>query len=759
MNGKLSHSDGRARKPTQLAQDDGARRDVPARAANEAASRASILVPGRNCWRVARTPRFRCVQDGELYFRLVREAILEARKTVFILGWDIAAGVDLLPDKTKDRATNESAPTKLGELLDFVARERRDLRCYVLIWDYAAVYALERDPFSRVRLGWRTPRRVQFRYDAQHPYGSSHHQKIVVVDDAIAFSGGLDLTAHRWDTSEHPAEHPLRVTPLGQPYTPFHDVQALVDGPIAASLGELARERWHRSGGGRTPRVQPSTEDLWPDIEPDITDADVAIARTLPDFRGHAGVREVEALFLDSIAAARSSIYIENQYFTNPHLGEALAKRLREEQGPEVIAVGPKECSGWLEQKTMGALRQDVFLTLLDADRHRRLRLLSACVSRACDLRTFVHAKVMAIDDELFRIGSANFSSRSMGMDTECDIVVEARGDPRIRAAIRRTRDRLMAEHLEAEPEDVGRAFERTGSLRGAIDAFADGERALVAIEVDRTQKSDVSDTMRMAADPDEPMRVTRTLDRLLPEIEASEGRGVRWGLALPLVLLGLAWAAAWRWTDLTYWAHLRGLQELIEIARTSPSIVAAALGIFALCGLLFVPFDLLALATIVVFGPLRGGALSYAGAGLAAAVGYFIGRAIGPRTIALFVGERSYRLQRQLQGRGSFSVAALRLVPIVSSTAVNLLCGAARVPLAAYATGTAIGLVPPILALCLLAGLLRRTILEPSPTHAGLVIAAALALALFVLRLRSSLFRRQRAVAQEQQRERAIYG
>lgn len=758
MKRELSPSDVRTHAPR--AKDDATRAVAAARP--DDASR-SILVPGRNCWRVERTPRFRCVQDGALYFRLVREAILKAEQTVFILGWDIAAGVDLLPGAGGDGAPvhgGDGAPTKLGELLDFVTRRRRDLHCFVLVWDCAAVYALERDPFSRWRLGWRTHRRVHFRFDAEHPYGASHHQKIVVVDDKVAFSGGLDLTGHRWDTSEHPLEHPLRKTPTGQTYPPFHDVQALVDGPIAASLGELARERWRKSGGGRTPPVQPSLADLWPDIEPDVTDASVAVARTEPSFRKHAAVREVEALYVDSIAAARSSIYIENQYFTNPRLGEALAARLREPRGPELVVVGPEECSGWLEQQTMGALRQAVYQKLVDADGdRRRLRLLSAVVSRQRGVSTFVHSKVMTVDDELLRIGSANFSSRSMGMDTECDLVVEACGDARIRAQIRRMRDRLISEHVEANADAVGRAVERAGSLRAAIETFAGGDRALVEIDFDPAQKSEISETVRMAADPHEPMRVTRTFDRMLPEIEANEQRGVRWALGLPLVVLGLAWIAAWRSTDLSYWSSLRGLQELIEIARTSPGIVAAALLVFALCGLLFVPFDLLALATIVVFGPLRGGVLSYAGASIAAAAGYALGRAIGPRRIARLIGARSYRLQRRLQGRGSFAVALLRLVPVVSSTAVNLACGAARVPSAAYAAGTAIGWIPPVLALCLLGGLLRRTILEPSPTNAGLVVGAAVLLALLVLRLRATVLGRERAAEVEQHRERAQYG
>jgi len=181
------------------------------------------LSPGRNCWRVERAERFRCVQDGAEFFRLVREAILAARRSVFILGWDVAADVDLLPGES-----GAAEPTRLAPLLDFVVRRRRELHCYVLAWDYSAVYVLERDPFSRWKLGWRTHRRVHFRFDPVHPFGASHHQKVVVVDDRLAFSGGLDLTVHRWDTPEHAIGNELRKTPMGKFYEPFHDVQAML---------------------------------------------------------------------------------------------------------------------------------------------------------------------------------------------------------------------------------------------------------------------------------------------------------------------------------------------------------------------------------------------------------------------------------------------------------------------------------------------------------------------------------------------------
>ena len=189
-------------------------------------------------------------------------------------------------------------------------------------------------------------------------------------------------------------------------------------------------------------------------------------------------IRECEALFLDSIARAKQTIYIESQYFTNDKLASALAARLREPDGPEVIVVSPKECHGWLEKTTMGAFRDGAFRQLLAADdAQASAARLSGGVALAQDVPTFVHSKVMIVDDALVRIGSANFSHRSMGVDTECDLAVEAGGDPDVRAGIRRIRDRLLAEHLGLPVDAVARGIERAGSIARFIDARA-GRRA-----------------------------------------------------------------------------------------------------------------------------------------------------------------------------------------------------------------------------------------------------------------------------------------
>src|SRR5262245_41370902 len=153
----------------------------------------SIFQPGRNCLRVATANRAHVIVDAEEYFDAFARVAERARHTIFILGWDFDTRTPLHPG-----GAQSSRPALLGDFLNVLARRRRSLNIYVLDWDYPMIFGTDREFPPLYGLGWRPRRRVHFRYDNTHPVGGSHHQKIVVIDDAVAFSGGLDLTSRRW---------------------------------------------------------------------------------------------------------------------------------------------------------------------------------------------------------------------------------------------------------------------------------------------------------------------------------------------------------------------------------------------------------------------------------------------------------------------------------------------------------------------------------------------------------------------------------
>ncbi|MDH3622457.1 MAG: hypothetical protein OEQ49_01190 [Myxococcales bacterium] len=171
-----------------------------------------VLEEGDNCWRVARAGRAAFIVDGESYFRAVREAVRSARRSIFSVGWDIHSELELI----RNGGSDDELPTALGPLLDAVAHERPELDIYILSWDFAMIYAMEREFFPQYKLRWKSHDRVRFCLDGEHPLGASQHQKIVVVDDCLGFCGGLDLSQWRWDTCEHRVEDERRKDPKGK---------------------------------------------------------------------------------------------------------------------------------------------------------------------------------------------------------------------------------------------------------------------------------------------------------------------------------------------------------------------------------------------------------------------------------------------------------------------------------------------------------------------------------------------------------------
>ncbi len=444
-----------------------------------------MLTPGRNCWRIARAQRFALLIDAAACFAAVRAALRQARHSIYILSWDIDSRMRLVPEGAGD-----GWPEPLGDFLHALVAARPALQARLLNWDYTLLYAMEREWLPAYRLGWRTHKRLQFRLDGRHPVGAAHHQKVIVVDDALAFVGGLDLTGARWDTPEHRWQDARRMRSDGEPYEPFHDVQAMVDSHAARTLGDLCRERWRRATGQVLPALDPHVTgaNCWPaSVPPDLTDLDVGIARTEPAFEGRPAVHEIAQWYLDAIAGARRSLVFENQYFTARLIADALASRLAEQYGPQVLVVSPQKQSGWLEEATMGVLRSRVHRRLQQADVHGRYRLV--CPALADDDAGYlnVHSKLCFVDDDALTVGSANLSNRSLACDTECNLCIVAEGSPerreRLRQGIAAIRARLLAEHLDLAPQRVREACRPPALLLTAIDALSRPPRCLQAFE------------------------------------------------------------------------------------------------------------------------------------------------------------------------------------------------------------------------------------------------------------------------------------
>jgi phosphatidylserine/phosphatidylglycerophosphate/cardiolipin synthase-like enzyme len=676
--------------------DRGARRNGGAARGTEASSAGTLLRPGYNCWTVARAERVALMIDAAAYFRAFYLAALRARRSIVILGWDFNSQTRLHFDPVDP----SGPPALLGDFLNYLVRRRHGLRVHVLNWDYPMVFGADREFPPLYGFGWTPARRVHLRYDDTHPVAGSHHQKIVVIDDSIAFVGGIDLTVRRWDSPEHAPADPRR-TAYGKPYPPFHDLMVALDGDAARSLAVLTRERWGNATGQRLKPVtfRGADNDPWPSaLEPDLAGVEIGIARTIPPRGEVPAVREIERLYLDMIAAARKTIYIENQYFTAPRIAAALEKRLAEPDGPEVVLVLRLLSHGWLEEHTMHILRTRLIERLRKTDRYGRFHVYYPHVpglDAGCCLD--VHSKMMIVDDRWLRIGSANLCNRSFGLDTEADVVIEARGRARVAAVIADFRDRLLAEHLNAGVERLKSEVEVSGNLHGAIAALASDARSLR--ELDRLPEwSDAVMSVAAVADPDEPI----AFDALLLEREHEEAQAphkTAWARLAAIFLFLAVLTAAWRFTPL---AHMVTPEKVIDWAQDFGARWWAPIAVMAsytpACLVLF-PRPLITLGAVIAFGPWLGFGTALAGIVASSVVTYYIGRKMRRDTVRRLAGPKLDRMTEVLKKYGLLAMTLLRLVPIAPFAVESIVAGAIHMRLRDVVLGTAIGLVPGTLA------------------------------------------------------------
>ena len=679
----------------------------------------SLLRKNRNVWRVERAGRAAILVDGAAYFAALRESLLNARHCVYIAGWDIDSRMRLVGASGK---TDDGFPETLAEFLSAIVQRRPELTIHLLLWDFSVLYSLEREIFPSLSLNWKTPDQIRFCLDDDLSLGCSQHQKIVVVDDAVAFSGGLDLTIRRWDTPDHELKNDLRRDPSGHPYRPFHDVQAVVDGAAAKALGDLFRERWQRARC-LEPEMPAVVTDCWPDsVAPDFTDVDIGIARTYPKRPGAPEIREVERLFLDMIDVAERAIYIENQFMTCEAIARRLAQRMRKRRNLEAVLVAPNTPDSWIEAHTMRNGRIRFRLILEDAGVFDRVRFVHPEVRRGGESAdTMVHSKVMVVDDQLLRIGSANLNNRSMGTDTECDIVIEA-GSDRQRAAISEIRNRLLGEHCGASAQDVAELLDDTGSMTQVADILSRNGHALRPIDDGEPDTVEPA-YIEALADPPRPL-----FWRWLMGWRGKSGGGLFSGSRWTFVVAGLAvllLTLAWNVTPLAELADVAELQGwAADVAETSWAPVAV-LAAFVAGGLVAFPLTILIAATAASFGPWTGFGYALVGALASAVLTYGIGAAIGRDGLKSVLGKRLSDIRNKVARQGLIAVVAVRLVPIAPFTLVNLVAGASGIRLWHYVVGTTLGLLPGLVAMSLLGSQIMR--LFTSPSVADIVTVAIL--------------------------------
>ncbi len=358
--------------------------------------------------------------DGANALPEMADAIRGARRHVHVCSWNLEPDFDPGPRK--------SMPVRelLGE-----AAERVPVR--VLVWAGAPVpvFKPRRADVRRAREALVRGTKVECELDARGRAMHCHHEKIVIVDDEVAFVGGIDLTAlagDRYDSCEHPHREGIG----------WHDAGTRVRGPIVRDVAAHFALRWEAVAG--------QALEL-PEALASAGHTTVQLTRTMPEGaypvlpRGEFSVLET---YVRALRSARRLIYLENQFLWSPEIVAILEEKLRRPPTDEfrVVVLLPHKANNG-QDDTRGMLGR-----LVAADRDKRF-LATTIHSRTGERSgpLYVHAKVGIVDDEWLAVGSANLNEHSLFNDSEVDVVTcDA-------ALARDTRLRLWSEHLE-EPAD-----------------------------------------------------------------------------------------------------------------------------------------------------------------------------------------------------------------------------------------------------------------------------------------------------------------
>jgi uncharacterized membrane protein YdjX (TVP38/TMEM64 family) len=504
----------------------------------------------------------------------------------------------------------------------------------------------------------------------------------------------------------------------------------IVDGDAARALAEIARSRW--SAASKTDPAPAASEDTpWPDtVRPDFRNVTVGIARTRPESFAKPGVHEVETLYLEAIAQAERTLYIENQFLHCNTIADALAERAAQRPELEIIIVSNQTSGGWLEERTMGMGRRRFISILNESAGAARIRVLRSMVSDGeTSQEVHIHAKLQIVDDKLLRIGSSNLNQRSMGLDTECDIAIEAATDEE-RARIVDIRDALIAHHLGMSAEALKKAARRHGSIIAAIDAAGDGGNRLEPIDPTYPAPfldEDFEVSIANAADP----RTPPTHAALSAALEIRRPGKSSKGMPIRLIVSAVIAAALvmlWYFTPLSETADVETLEPYFrQIAESGWAPVVVPL-VFAVAGFVFFPVTILIALTGMTLGPITGFLSATAGCLGSAALGFAAGALMGEKGLRRLVGRRLNRLSQSAAEKGVVSMVGLRLLPVAPFTAINLIAGASHVRFLDFMIGTVLGMMPGIVLMTALGDRLRQVWHNPSVENTILLGLLALA-------------------------------
>ncbi|NDV92372.1 phospholipase [Alteromonas sp. 345S023] len=679
----------------------------------------NIFKPGENCW-VSSEARFATpLIDCANYYKALHSAIVKAKHSIFIIGWDIDSRIRLL--RGEDEANSE-APSLVSDLLAWKAEQNPDMKIYLLRWDSSLAFFAQREMWAKEVWEEKTPDNVHTELDDTIPMGGSQHQKIVVVDDEIVFSGGMDVSTNRWDTRDHPVISDERKGPDGE-YAPLHDVQMVSSGPVVKDFAELVRWRWERVANEKPidmrddadTSVSSSLPATWPsDYPPMFENIECALARTIPFMDEVEPAQEVRTMLLDLIEEAESFIYIENQFTTRQEIAEALNKRMKACPDLHVILVSSYEPKGKFECEAFWASRIEFKAILEKGIDPKRVRLTYSSIEDMQGRKAYkrIHSKVMTIDDKYLVIGSSNLSNRSMTLDTEIDVVLHGNSEHN-RKYIKEVRNDLLAEHTGRKLEAMPPLFEQEYPVDALMHEQIAHGYVLTEVRDEVFTTTSVDNLFRAISDPEEPLISVPTFDGAALPARNPRRRSIMimLGLAVIAILGGLLFWAS----HSISWLSADHINAFLEKSRGTYFALPTVLLVYVVGGILFFPVTILSLAVAAIFGPIWGPVYGIMGALLSSAILFGIGKLSGNAGLRKIGGPKVEAVDAKLKKSGIVGVAAIRMLPIAPFSLVNLAAGISSIGLWQFLIGTFLGMFPPMIAKGLVGDSITQIFRNPS--------------------------------------------
>lgn len=682
----------------------------------------TLFYPDVNCAVTAQASHAAIAIDCANYYHALHDAIVNARHSIFIVGWDIDSRIKLLRG---EHIQGSEAPARLFDLIQWKAKQHPEVQIYLNRWDFSWFMAGDRELLGKFRWYRNSPPNVHYWQDGCVPTGACHHQKIVTVDDEIAFCGGMDVALRRWDERQHmPCNH-NRIDPAGNTgevecFNPYHDIQMLVAGEAAQELAKLARQRWeYATDNAPIPlrHYEPGTNPpaSWPQsLAPDFADIPVAISQTLPEWDELEGEYHIERMYLDMVDKAERFIYMENQFFCRENIARAINRRMREKPELQVLLVSSYDPNGLMERKSMWHGRV-MFRDILEEGGMADRVVLAYPVSRANseEKPVRIHSKLMIVDDRYLRVGSSNINNRSMRMDTECDLIFEAQDDA-ARERIAHIRNDLIREHTGYELEEIEPVAQGKKPVHCLLKYLSHSRQHLYKIDDERYRHDYFTKAAKRIADLEKP---------LIPLGVSMAIARMKFFRVFLVVAAIAALAMIWKVTPLSYYATPENVIPLLEQVRNTPWAVPAAMLLYTIGTLAFFPHMAMTGIIVIVFSPLQAFSIAMTGSLVSGSIGYWAGRKLGLKSMRALIGETAEKISVYAKKGGIIGITLLRLLPIAPYTAVNMALGMLEISFFTFIAGTFLGTLPGTV----IAAFLGESMLElwqnPNMEHLSMIL------------------------------------